>query len=430
MRYQLLRGVAARTCKGVPHLLRDALIMAVIFPFLLMIFFLSGCAEKTQVFQVEDMKIEVATNPSTPKVGDNALSIKLVDSMGMPIKNAMIHINYSMPAMGGMPGMFGETGTELHHDAYHAGLPLSMDGTWNLKVEIHIPDKPHMTLDFTVTTGIKKITLKSGTSKSMGTEESQNMEGMVSVSKEEANIIGVETSSAIFRNLVKEIKTVGTVAYDPDLYVAQEEFVSALKLKDEDLLSASKKRLLLLGMSNSQIEAFEKSGKGESNLILPEDTAFVYATIYEYEYGLIKEGQKVEIESQSYPGVKFYGKIVSIPQVLDSMTRSVKVKIEVENITQKLKPEMFVNVTLKINLGKKLSVPEEAVINTGERSVVVVTDNQGNYNSLDVKVGEKVQGYYEIIGGLKEGSKVVTAGNFLIDSESRLRSALKGGHNH
>ena len=427
MRIQGLIRYLAGECKGVS---RYALTMAVILPFLSLIFLLIGCAEKPQLFKVEDMSIEMSTNPTTPKVGNNTIRMKLIDSMGMPVKPAMIHINYGMPAMGGMPAMFAETEAELNQDAYHAELSLSMDGTWNLNMEIHIPDKPHMALNFSITTGIKGITLKSETSKTMGTEEAQTMENMISVSKEEENIIGVETSSAIFRNLVKEIKTVGTVAYDPDLYVAQEEFISALELKDADLISASKKRLQVLGMSNSQIKVLENNGKSQSNLILPGTQAFVYATIYEYEYGLIKDGQNVEIESQAYKGEIFDGKIVSIPQVFDAMTRSVKVKIEVTNTLQKLKPEMFVNVTFKINLGKKLSVPEEAVINTGERSIVVVSDNQGNYNSRDVKVGEKVQGYYEIISGLRENDKVLISGNFLIDSESRLRSAVKGEHNH
>ncbi len=427
MRYLVMREVAVSKRKGVS---RYSLMLAMIFSFLLGVLILTGCAEKPQVFKIEDISLEISTNPSPPKVSDNTLSIKLIDSMGMPVKNAMIHINYGMPAMGGMPAMFAQTEATLHQDAYHAELSLSMDGTWNLNMEIHIPDKPHITLNFSITTGIKGITLKSETSKTMGTEEAQTMENMISVSKEEENIIGVETSSAIFRNLVKEIKTVGTVAYDPDLYVAQEEFISALELKDADLISASKKRLQVLGMSNSQIKVLENNGKSQSNLILPGTQAFVYATIYEYEYGLIKDGQNVEIESQAYKGEIFDGKIVSIPQVFDAMTRSVKVKIEVTNTLQKLKPEMFVNVTFKINLGKKLSVPEEAVINTGERSIVVVSDNQGNYNSRDVKVGEKVQGYYEIISGLRENDKVLISGNFLIDSESRLRSAVKGEHNH
>ena len=404
MRYLVMREVAVSKRKGVS---RYSLMLAMIFSFLLGVLILTGCAEKPQVFKIEDISLEISTNPSPPKVSDNTLSIKLIDSMGMPVNNAMIH-----------------------QDAYHAELSLSMDGTWNLNMEIHIPDKPHMALNFSITTGIKGITLKSETSKTMGTEESQTMENMISVSKDEADIIGVETSSAIFRNLVKDIKTVGTVAYDPDLYVAQEEFISALKLKDADLILASKKRLQVLGMSNSQIKVLENNGKSQSNLILPGTQAFVYATIYEYEYGLIKDGQNVEIESQAYKGEIFDGKIVSIPQVFDAMTRSVKVKIEVTNTLQKLKPEMFVNVTFKINLGKKLSVPEEAVINTGERSIVVVSDNQGNYNSRDVKVGEKVQGYYEIISGLRENDKVLISGNFLIDSESRLRSAVKGEHNH
>jgi len=342
----------------------------------------------------------------------------------------VIDINYGMPAMGSMPAMFFNANAEFHEDSYHAMLSLSMAGTWNMNIEIQIPDKPRITLNFLVTTGVKGITLKSQSSKSMGTEEAFAMENVISISKEEENIIGTKTSAVEIRNLVKEIRTVGTIAYDPDLYVAQQEFLSALNLEDNDLIDASKRRLEILGMNELQIIKLEKSQKAESNLILPQNSAFVYATVYEHDLGLIKEGLMAEIKSLAYPGETFTGKVVSIPSILDPVTRSVSARIEIRNPNEKLKPGMFVDVLIKVKLGKKLVVPESAVINTGERSIVVVTDGLGNYSSLDVKVGQKSGNYYEVISGLKENDKVVTEGNFLIDSESRLRGSAQEEHRH
>ncbi len=91
---------------------------------------------------------------------------------------------------------------------------------------------------------------------------------------------------------------------------------------------------------------------------------------------------------------------------------------------------MFVNVKINVDLGEKLSVSEEAVINTGEKTIVVVTDDQGNFYSQDIKIGHKAQGFYEVLEGLSDGQKIVTSGNFLIDSESRLQSAISGSDEH
>lgn len=261
-------------------------------------------------------------------------------------------------------------------------------------------------------------------------ENKSAMENGVSISAEQQRQIGVETGNAAMRNLNKEINTVGTIAYDPDLFIAQEEFISAIKLNDEGLVSASKNRLKLLGMSDSQIIGLEKDMEGESSLILPKESALVYAAIYEYELGLAKEGLSAIVDTPAYPGETFSGKIVSIPEVLDPNSRSVKARIQVENPAKKLKPGMYVNMKIIVPIGNKLSIPEEAVINTGERSIVVISDGKGNFQSRDIQVGQKAEGYYEVISGLDKNDKVVTSGNFLIDSESRLKSVVKSEHKH
>ena len=116
------------------------------------------------------------------------------------------------------------------------------------------------------------------------------------------------------------------------------------------------------------------------------------------------------------------------------MTRSVRVRAVLQNPDGFLKPEMYVNATLRINLGEVLAVPEEAVFMTGEDNIVFVVKSDGIFEPRSVKVGAKSEGYYEVKSGLSEGETVVTSGNFLIDSDSRLKAALTGmsggGHQH
>ncbi|MFA6217776.1 MAG: efflux RND transporter periplasmic adaptor subunit [Candidatus Omnitrophota bacterium] len=264
------------------------------------------------------------------------------------------------------------------------------------------------------------------------------------ISPERQQLAGVKKEKVQKRKLTHEILTIGKIAYDPDLYVAQQEYLQALKtqnaLRDsfisaqsDSLAEAAERKLLLLGMNQAQIKELEQQNKPQENLYLPakESPVWVYMTIYEYEIGYIKEGVSVEIESIAFPGEKFSGVITSITPVLDPMTRSVQARAEVGNPDNKLKPEMFVNVKINVDLGEKLAVSQEAVINTGKRAVVVVTDEKGNFLSKEVRLGQSAEGFYEVLEGVREGETILTSGNFLIDSESRLQSAITGSeHKH
>lgn len=268
----------------------------------------------------------------------------------------------------------------------------------------------------------------------------------VYISPERQQFIGIKREEVQKKKLLKEVRTVGRIAYDPELFIAQREYLEALKAQENtkesslplireqtsSLVEAAGQKLLLLGMSEDEIDELAKSGKAQQNLYLPvnEDTVWIYITIYEYEMGLIKKGLPVKIETVAYPGEIFEGKIISITPVLDAMTRSVNVRAEIKNPDRKLKPEMFANVKIVVDLGEKLAVSEEAVMNTGERTFVIVTDDKGYFFRRDVKVGYKTEGYYEVLDGLTEGEILVTSGNFLIDSESRLQSAVTEEHKH
>jgi nitrite reductase/ring-hydroxylating ferredoxin subunit len=272
----------------------------------------------------------------------------------------------------------------------------------------------------------------------------------VMISPERQQLIGVKTEPVQIRDLTKVVRASGKIAYDPELAVTQEEFIQALNAQDnvkdsplaevidraKSLTDAARNKLKLLGMSDEQIVDLEKSRRADTGLYLPTkgESVWAYISVYEYEIGFIKVGDYVDIEAVAYPGEKFMGTVVSINPVLDPATRTNQVRVEVPNPDNKLKPEMFVNATIKENLGPKLAVPESAILDTGLRKIVYLSESNDVLESHEVTLGQKAEGYYEVISGLKEGDIVITSGNFLIDSESRLKSPVSGpsseGHVH
>jgi len=260
----------------------------------------------------------------------------------------------------------------------------------------------------------------------------------VMISPERQQMIGVKTEAVQIRDLTKTVRVSGKVAYDPELVVTQEEFVGALNTQDnvkdsplqdvidraKSLTEAARNKLKLLGMNEDQISVLEKTRKAETNLYLPGkgENVWAYINVYEYEIGFIKVGDSVDIEAVAYPGEKFAGSVVSISPVLDPATRTNQVRVEVPNTDDKLKPEMFVNAIIKESLGSKLAVPETAVLDTGIRKIVYLLQANDVLESREVTIGQKAENHYEVISGLKVGDVVVVSGNFLVDSESKLKA--------
>jgi Cu(I)/Ag(I) efflux system membrane fusion protein len=276
----------------------------------------------------------------------------------------------------------------------------------------------------------------------------------VYISPEKQQLIGVKKGRVEMRRLSGQIRTVGRVAYDPALFTAQQEYLQILKgravarkanlseVNEQSLLRTARYKLRLMGMSEAEIDALEKRGSPETSLFLPTEedrNVWVYVTVYEYEAALVKEGMPVYVDTLAYPGQTFQGRIVSITPLLETATRTLKARALVENPEGKLKLEMFANVRLDFDLGEKLAVPEEAVLHAGTRDIVFLADPNGYFTPRTVVLGTKAQGYYEVLQGLAANEEVVTSGNFLVDSESKLNAVLNqmgepsrqmGGHEH
>ena len=270
----------------------------------------------------------------------------------------------------------------------------------------------------------------------------------VKVKSEQARLAGVRTETVSRHRLHKEIRTVGKVAYDPQLAIAQEEFISSLKALDKisegriseiedrvrSLVESSKRKLRLLGMSGEQIKELEEEREIQTSLILPEEKMWIYGDVYEYEMSWVRSGEKVEVTTSSLPGEKFQGVISSVNPVLDPKTRSVKFRAEVDNHELKLKPEMYVDIVIMSMYVSPagehmvIAIPRDAVLDTGMRKIVWVDKGLGEYEGRIVELGpeatakidEESARFYPVLKGLSEGERVVTKANFLIDSQSQI----------
>lgn len=273
----------------------------------------------------------------------------------------------------------------------------------------------------------------------------------VRMGEEKTQLIGVKTDTAKKMPLTKTIRTAGRIAYDPELYQAEEEYLQALKAYQKvkvsnvpeleaqagKLVDSAKIKLRLLGINDALIQELEAKGEADKTLLYSDagSSVWLYAPVYEYEMQLVKVGGKIEAEAAAMPGKKFQGLIRAMDSVLDPVTRTVNVRAVLENPEGGLKPEMFVNAVIRVDLGEVLAVPEEAIFRTGERNILFVEGENHTLEPRQVVLGVQADRFYEIKQGVLEGETIVVSGNFLIDSESRLKAALEsaisgGGHQH
>ncbi len=256
--------------------------------------------------------------------------------------------------------------------------------------------------------------------------------------------------------------------YSPDLVASQEEYLLALRGQKQlgtsefpevaqgskDLLEAAKRRFQLWDITEDHIRELEQTGKVMKTLpihspitgtvikkvalagahVEPGEELYtiadlshiwILADIYEYELSFVKVGQKAAVTLSYEPGTVLPGRMGFIYPTLDPKTRTAKVRFELDNPDEKLKPDMYANVELRVDLGTRLAIPQEAVIESGQKQVVFLHHGGGRLEPRLIKTGVKTGEWSEVLEGLKEGEHIVTSANFLIDSESRLKSVVE-----
>lgn len=257
--------------------------------------------------------------------------------------------------------------------------------------------------------------------------------------------------------------------YSPDLLTAQQEYLIARSRNEanraglaENLADSSLRRLALSGVAPEEIEELQRTGRPRDTLLLRSpiegrvlernvfegsyvepatelyeianlSTVWLQAKIYEFELPHIEIGQPVIVNIPSEPSQSFRGRITFVEPVVQEATRTVKVRVEIENPQELLKPGMYADLAIEHAMGEGLLVPESAVLRTGERALCFRSLPEGRFEPVEVRLGGRFGDSFEILSGLSAGDKVVVSAGFLIDSESRLKattSGAVGGHKH
>jgi Cu(I)/Ag(I) efflux system membrane fusion protein len=262
-------------------------------------------------------------------------------------------------------------------------------------------------------------------------------------------------------------------AYSPELVSAQQEYLTALGIGsdggsgehahgeqggpqagDPEIAAAARARLLRWDVSSAQIEAIARAGKPiEALPVLAPTTGvvleksivqgssftagqtlykiasihpvWVIASVYPYELPWVRTGMGATILSPFLSEKSRPGTVSYIDPYLDPQARTAQVRVVAPNVNGDLKPDMFVDVLLSASMGKRVAIPESAVLYVGDKRIVFVDLGDGRFAPRAVTLGAKAGDYYEVVSGLEAGEVVVTSGNFLIASESRLKSTAQ-----
>jgi len=254
--------------------------------------------------------------------------------------------------------------------------------------------------------------------------------------------------------------------YSPDLLATQDEYLLAVKTQAQlaasplaevkanaaSLVASTRERLRLWDVTDAQMATLERRGTAEpvltvyapsSGIVLKREalpgkyvepgttlyevadlsTIWISADIYESEVAAVTLNQPASVTFAAYPGETFRGNVSYIYPTLNTEARTVRVRLELPNPGLKLKPGMFGTVTVQTDAVRTLVVPKEAVLDTGLRQLVFLDRGEGAYAPYPVKLGRRSQDDVEVLEGLKEGDRIVTSANFLLDAESKLASA-------
>jgi Cu(I)/Ag(I) efflux system membrane fusion protein len=242
--------------------------------------------------------------------------------------------------------------------------------------------------------------------------------------------------------------------YSPDLLATQQELLIALGSNDPQLIEATRRRLALFGLSETQISRVEKTQQVERRVdyyapfdgyvmdlgarqgaevqpgtmlfqLADLNSVWVTAEVPETQAAWLKAGDRAEVEVPALPGERFEGQVDYLYPELTQATRTLKVRVVVKNPHKHLRPGMFAEAHFQsVAQDHALTVPSESVIKTGMRSFVIVADDDTHFRPTRVRVGAEQGGRSEILEGLVLGQNVVASGQFLIDSEANLRGAF------
>jgi Cu(I)/Ag(I) efflux system membrane fusion protein len=255
--------------------------------------------------------------------------------------------------------------------------------------------------------------------------------------------------------------------YSPELLTTQRELIDLVRSRDrtprsghsargdfQRLIESAERRLRLWNVTDGQIAKIEETGHAEESLpilskvdgvvqtlpvtqgasvsmgsplveVADLSVVWVWGEFYQDELPMLQIGQEVTVTSSSYPGEKFRGQITLIDPFIDNVKRTGRVRLDIQNPDLKLKPDMYVDLVLDMQMGRSLVVPVSAIIPTGKRNIAFVDKGESKLEPRVLELGGKFGDVYAVKSGLREGERVVVSANFLIDAESKIQGALK-----
>jgi Cu(I)/Ag(I) efflux system membrane fusion protein len=354
-----------------------------------------------------------------------------------------------MQGMGNMPGMPGMKATE-------------MKGAEEKPGEFVVPVERQQQIGVTFATVEMKPLSHSIRAVGRVVPETQRVWRVVSRTVAYVQELGVNAPG----ELVKKNQVLMKL-YSPELLTTQRELIDLLRSRDgtarnmhsargdfQRLIESAERRLKLWNVTDEQIAKIEQTRQAEESLpilskvdgvvqnlpvtqgasvamgsplveVADLSVVWVWGEFYQDELPMLQIGQEVTVTSSSYPGEKFRGQITLIDPFIDNAKRTGRVRLDIQNPDLKLKPDMYVDLVLDMDMGRSLVVPVSAIIPTGKRNIAFVDKGEGKLEPRVLELGGKFGDVYAVKSGLKEGERVVASANFLIDAESKIQGALK-----
>ncbi len=348
------------------------------------------------------------------------------------------------------------------HAAMLAGKPSDSSATSSPSHEFVVPVERQQQIGVTFATVEMKPLSHSIRAVGRVVPETQRIWRVVSRTTAYVQELGVNAPG----ELVKKNQVLMKL-YSPELLTTQRELIDLLRSRDgtaknthsargdfQRLIESAERRLKLWNVTDEQITKIEQTRQAEESLpilskvdgvvqnlpvtqganvamgsplveVADLSVVWVWGEFYQDELPMLQIGQEVTVTSSSYPGEKFRGQITLIDPFIDNVKRTGRVRLDIQNPDLKLKPDMYVDLVLDMDMGRSLVVPVSAIIPTGKRNIAFVDKGEGKLEPRVLELGGKFGDVYAVKSGLKEGERVVASANFLIDAESKIQGALK-----
>jgi Cu(I)/Ag(I) efflux system membrane fusion protein len=462
--------------------------LAITLAELLTAFVLTGCrgAAPSEPVRLGDYAILARLAPDPPNVGENRLLLDLKDTQGKPVDGASLDVMVSMPAMGAMPEMrSGGQVTRGGRGLYEVVFTLQMLGDWTVSIRIDAPEHPPADVRLHISPPRKGVVFETRASTgeggvgqimevsparqqligvTWGRAEQRNLAVRIRaagrIEVDESQLADITLRYPAFVEKLHVSRTGQPVRrgerllrlYSPELLGAQQDYLQA-RSRNRPLLAASEERLKSWGFTAMDLAALFERGRAEPRVTLRSPVSgtvltknvvegtraeigtalfrignlgrvWVLADLSQRDAAVVGTGQAAIMTVPGLPGSIWKGTVSFVYPTVDDRTRALRIRLEFDNAEASLRPGMSADVRIEAPVGERLSVPDSALLRSGEHAYVFVRLGQGRLQPVEVQTGIRSGDFTEVRSGLEPGDEVATAATFLLSSEAQLRDAL------